>query len=111
MSRASSKRWPTKTATTGEDLCYILVEALDEKGTLCPLAENLIRFKVEGPAEIAGVGNGNPLSLEPFQANSRKLFYGKAMLILRTRDGQSGRVLVTAESDGLKTANVTLQCR
>lgn len=98
-------------AATGEDLCYILVEALDEKGTLCPLAENLIRFKVEGPAEIAGVGNGNPLSLEPFQANSRKLFYGKAVLILRTHDGQAGRVLVTAESDGLTAANVTLQCR
>jgi beta-galactosidase len=91
-------------AATGEDLCYILVEALDEKGTLCPLAENLIRFKIEGPAEIAGVGNGNPLSLEPFQADSRKLFYGKAMLILRTREGQAGRVLVTAESDGLKAA-------
>lgn len=98
-------------AATGEDLCYILVEALDEKGTLCPLAENLIRFKVEGPAEIAGVGNGNPLSLELFQANSRKLFYGKAMLILRTREGQAGRVLVTAESNGLKAANAILQCR
>ena len=98
-------------AATGEDLCYILVEALDEKGTLCPLAENLIRFKVEGPAEIAGVGNGNPLSLEPFQVNSRKLFYGKAMLILRTCEGQAGQVHVTAESDGLTAANVTLQCR
>ena len=98
-------------AATGEDLCYILVEALDEKGTLCPLAENLIRFKVEGPAEIAGVGNGNPLSLEPFQANSHKLFYGKAMLILRTREGQASQVHVTAESDGLTAANVTLQCR
>ena len=61
-------------AATGEDLCYILVEAVDEKGTLCPLAENMVRFKVEGPAEIAGVGNGNPLSLEPFQADYRKLF-------------------------------------
>jgi beta-galactosidase len=98
-------------AATGEDLCYILVEALDEKGTLCPLADNLIRFEVEGPAEIAGVGNGNPLSLEPFQANSRKLFYGKAMLILRTRQGQAGEVHVTAESNGLTAANVTVQSR
>ncbi len=98
-------------ASTGEDLCYILAEALDEKGTLCPLAENLIHFKAEGPVEIAGVGNGNPLSLEPFGGDSRKLFYGKAMLILRTREGQAGQVHVTAESDGLAAANVTLQCR
>ncbi len=101
----------TELAATGEDLCYILVEALDEKGTLCPLAENPIRFKTEGPAEIAGVGNGNPLSLEPFGGNSRKLFYGKAMLILRTREGQAGQVHVTAESDGLTAASISLQCR
>jgi beta-galactosidase len=95
---------------TGEDLCYILVEAVDEKGTPCPLASNLIRFHIDGPAEIAGVGNGNPLSLEPFQADSRKLFYGKAMLILRTLEKHSGRVRVTAESDGLPDVGVTLKC-
>ena len=96
---------------TGEDLCYILVEALDADGTLCPLADNPVRFKVEGPAEIAGVGNGNPLSLEPFQSDSRKLFYGKAMLILRTRERPAGRVRVTAESDGPAPADVTVYCR
>jgi beta-galactosidase len=94
---------------SGEDLCYILVEALDEKGTLCPLADNLVRFKVEGPAEIAAVGNGNPLSLEPFQADSRKLFYGKAMLIVRTTEGQGGRISVTAESDGLRSSNMAVR--
>ena len=97
-------------SATGEDLCYVLVEALDAKGTLCPLADNLFGSRW-GPAEIAGVGNGNPLSIEPFQADYRKLFFGKAMLILRTREGRSGKVHVTAESDGLSAANVTLQCR
>ncbi|MGB2863677.1 MAG: DUF4982 domain-containing protein, partial [Sedimentisphaerales bacterium] len=98
-------------AATGEDLCYILVEALDDKGTLCPLADSSVRFKVEGPAEIAGVGNGNPLSLEPFQSDNRKLFYGKAMLILRTIDRQAGRVRITAESEGFAPAEITVQCR
>jgi beta-galactosidase len=96
---------------TGEDLCYILVEALDDQGTLCPLADNLVRFKVEGPAEIAAVGNGNPLSLEPFQADYRKLFYGKAMLILRSKEGQAGAVRVTATSDGLAGAETLVQSR
>jgi hypothetical protein len=100
-----------KLAATGEDLCYILIEAMDDEGNLCPLADNSVRFKVEGPAEIAGIGNGNPLSLEPFQSNSRKLFYGKAMLILRTIDGQAGKVRVTAESEGLAPAEITVQCQ
>jgi beta-galactosidase len=95
-------------AATGEDLCYILVEAFDDQGTLCPCADNLVRFQVDGPAEIAGVGNGNPLSLEPFQADYRQLFYGKAMLILRTNPGPGGTIHVTATSDGLKPAETIL---
>ena len=98
-------------AATGEDLCFVLVEAVDESGTPCPLADNLIRFEIDGPAEIAAVGNGNPLSLEPFQAYSRKLFYGKAMLILRTKEGGARRVRITATTDGLHAAEVSLQCR
>ncbi len=98
-----------KLKATGEDLCYVLVEAMDERETLCPLADNLVRFRIDGPADIAGVGNGNPLSLEPFQAGHRKLFYGKAMLILRTKENHSGMVNVVAESDGLAPARVTVQ--
>ena len=101
----------TQLAATGEDLCYVLVEALDKNGTLCPLANNLIRFRIEGPAEIAGVGSGNPLSLDPFQADYRKLFFGKAMLILRTKEGQGGTVRILAEGDGLSAAQITIQCR
>jgi beta-galactosidase len=98
----------TQLAATGEDLCYVLVEAFDKKGTPCPLAENLVRFQVEGPAEIAGVGNGNPLSIEPFQADHRELFYGKAMLILRTQPGKTGKVKVTASAEGLKPGETTV---
>ena len=72
------------------------------------MADNLIRFKVDGPAETAAVGNGNPLSIEPFQADYRKLFYGKAMLILRTKAGEGGPVRVTAASDGLTGAETTV---
>ena len=96
---------------TGDDLCYILVEALDANGVLCPLADNLIKFKVDGPAEIAGIDNGNPLSYEPFQNSEHKLFFGKAMLILRTKEGQQGDIRVIADSDGLVPAEVNVQSK
>jgi beta-galactosidase len=95
-------------AATGDDLCYILIEAVDGNDTLCPLADNLIDFKIEGPGQIAGADNGNPLSLEPFQDDIHKLFFGKAILIVRTEEGQTGKIRVTAESDGLKTAQITV---
>ncbi len=97
-----------KLDASGEDMSYILIEALDEDGTLCPLAENKVEFEIEGPADIAGVGNGNPLSYEPFHADSRKLFFGKAMLILRTIDGETGEIRIKAKSDGLKEGEARL---
>ena len=100
-----------KLKASGDDLCYILVEALDANDTLCPLADNLIKFKIDGPAEIAGVDNGNPLSYEPFQADYRKLFFGKAMLILRTKEGQTGNIHVIAEGDGFVPAEVNVQSK
>jgi hypothetical protein len=98
-----------KLSATGEDLCYILVEAGDKDGTLCPLADNLVRFNVDGPGEIVGVGNGNPLSLEAFQAERRKLFYGKAILIVRTIEGRPGEIHIIATSDGLAPAKASCQ--
>jgi beta-galactosidase len=92
---------------TGDDLCYVQVEALDGDGNPCPLADNLVTFTIDGPAEIAGVGNGNPISYEPFQADHRQLFYGKAMLILRTKPGAAGEIHITAKSDGLESGAAT----
>lgn len=95
----------------GYDLSFILVQAMDRDGVFCPLAGNLVTFEIDGPAEIAGVGNGNQLSLEPFQANQRHLFYGKAMLIVRTLPGVPGRIRITTSSNGIKPATIILQSR
>ena len=87
----------------GEDLCFIQVEGFDEYGTLCPHADNLVTFKVSGPATIAGVGNGNPQSLESFASGQRHLFHGKAMLIIRTEKDQPGIITIRALCRGLKS--------
>lgn len=101
----------TELKATGDDLCYILIEALDADGTLCPLADNMIHFKIEGPAEIAGIGNGNPRSYELFQDDKHSLFFGKAMLILIIKEGQGGNIRVIAESDEMQSAEVFLKSR
>jgi beta-galactosidase len=85
----------------GEDLCFVTVEILDRDGNLCPLADNTIRFSVDGPAEIAAVDNGNPRSYASFQSDSVQAFFGKAMLVLRTKSGQRGKVTVTVSGEGV----------
>ena len=57
------------------------------------LADATVTLHIEGPAHIAGVGNGNPQSFEPFQSNQVDLFYGKAMLILGSGHGPRAWIL------------------
>ena len=85
----------------GMDLSYILVEAYDKAGNICPLASNKIDISISGSAHILGVGNGNPQSFDSFQANSVKLFNGKAMIILGS-EFKKGEAKITATSDGLE---------
>ncbi|MBN2242549.1 MAG: hypothetical protein JW793_07655 [Acidobacteria bacterium] len=101
----------TELSADGTDLSYILVEAADRDGVFCPLADNPVTFGIEGPAEIARTGNGNPLSFEPFRDKQRRLFHGKAMLIIRTRAEAPGRIRVTASSPGYEPAAVTLRSK
>ena len=95
----------------GQDLVYVLVEVVDAKGTLCPRDNPMVRFTVNGPATIAGIGNGNPLGLDPFGDAQHPLFFGKAMLILRTEPGKKGTVTITAEADGVTAGRATVRCR
>lgn len=97
-----------KMKSDGDDMIFILVSVIDKDGTLCPRADNLIRFKIEGPAEIAGVDNGNPTSIEPFHADYRKTFNGKCMVYLRSIKETKGTVTITAESEGLAEGRVTV---
>ncbi|MBN1831258.1 MAG: DUF4982 domain-containing protein [Deltaproteobacteria bacterium] len=93
----------------GYDLSYVLVESVDKEGNPCPLADDTVTFKLDGPAEIAGIGNGNPLSMEPFQDSEHSLFYGKAMLLIRPIEGESGPVTISATAEGYETTQVHLQ--
>lgn len=90
----------------GYDLSFITVRIEDNEGNICPLADNLVKFKVKGPATIAAVGNGNAATTEPFQADYRKAFNGLCMLIIKSEAGKSGKVRITAESDRLKSGQV-----
>lgn len=68
-------------AANGEDLAYVLVEAVDKSGNPCPLAMNELDVTVTG-ATLRAVGNGDPQSLDSFRDTKVKLFYGKAMIII-----------------------------
>jgi len=88
----------------GSDLCFITVRVADRNGLTVPQATNLITFKVEGCGEIVATDNGDPTDFTPFPKSERKAFSGLALVIVRSKPGQSGTIKVTAESPGLKKA-------
>jgi beta-galactosidase len=101
----------TSLKANGDDLSFVLVEAVDEDGNLCPLAMSQVTFELAGPARIAGVGNGDHHFPAEFVSCRVALFYGKAMLIVRTSDGQPGTIQITATAAGLRKTVTPLVAR
>jgi len=94
----------------GADLAFVTVEAGDSNGVRHPAAANLVRFRLEGPVVLAGVGNGNPRSVESFQRPERSLFEGRCLAVLRA-GRQAGSATLWAESKGLAGAKVVVDLR
>jgi beta-galactosidase len=92
----------------GKDLSYITITIADDKDRLVPQSMNRLHFKVDGNAEIAGICNGDPTSLESMQGNNLPAFNGLCQVILRSKPGAPGAATLTVTSDGLPAASVKI---
>jgi len=88
----------TNLDANGMDLCYITIEMVDAEGNVCPLAMDMLEFKVEGAARFMGVANGNQMGHDVFTDETHPLFYGKAVAVLRSKPGQSGSATLSVSS-------------
>ncbi len=92
----------------GLDLSFITLTVQDSNGIMVPRADNLIRFSASGPGEIIATDNGDPTDFDVFPSHERKAFNGLALVIIKAKPGQTGSVVITAESDGLPAATCTV---
>lgn len=91
----------------GVDVVHIEVNILDDQDHFVPEASNEIEFSVEGEGVVIAVDSGDPMSLESFRSNSRKAFKGKCLLIVKSTK-ESGNITISASSDGLEGAELTI---
>lgn len=56
----------------GNDLMFIRIAIVDSKGRIVPTADNLLKFSVDGPAEIVATDNGDATDLSVFQTLKEK---------------------------------------
>ena len=94
----------TEIDADGNDLSFITVRIVDKDGNFCPMADDLVKFEIKGPATIAAVGNGNAATTEPFQADYRRAFNGLCMLIIKSKSGEAGTIEIIAIADELSEA-------
>ena len=94
----------------GSDLSFITVTVVDGENNPVPHASNLVTFRVEGPGTIAGVDNGSQTSMEPFKADYRKAYNGKCLVVVKAGK-EKGEIKVTASSEGLPDAVVSLRVK
>lgn len=91
----------------GEDLSYITVELIDDKGIKNPKSEDLVKFEIEGPGKIVGVGNANPVSTESYTDPERKAWQGRCMVVIRS-ENKEGKIIVKASSGNLKSSTIEI---
>lgn len=91
----------------GKDLAYITVKITDKNGNMVPTADNLVHFDLEGEGQIVGVGNGNPISLEPAKGIERRAFSGMCQVIIQSTP-KNGKIILKASSLGLSDQIIKL---
>jgi beta-galactosidase len=94
----------------GQDLSFVTVEAVDADGRFQPNADLEVQFAISGPGLIAAVGNGDGKDGAPYQGDRRKLYQGRALVVVRTSK-QSGSIQLTAAIPGLGSDSVTMAAK
>jgi beta-galactosidase len=93
-----------------QDLSYVTVEVLDKDDRVQPNADNIVKFSISGPGTIAGMDNGDMRDEEPYKGDQRKVFHGRAIVVIRASNNP-GDIILTASAEGLAPATVTIQAR
>jgi beta-galactosidase len=86
------------------------VEALDAKGRIQPNADQMVQFEINGPGVIAAVGNEDGTSDAPYQGSRRRLFHGRALLVIRMST-TPGTVRIKATAPGLTAAEQSIRAQ
>lgn len=94
----------------GEDLSFVTVEAVDAEGRLQPHADQEIQFSISGPGVIAAVGNGDGQDDASYHGDRRKLFGGRALVVIRTST-KAGAIHLTGTASGLTDGSVSIETK
>ncbi len=97
----------TEVTADGEDLSFVTVEAVDADGGFQPHADQDVQFTLSGQGTIAAVANGDGQDPATYHADRRRLFNGRAQVVIRTTRG-AGAIKLNASASGLSPSSVAI---
>lgn len=103
--------YKTEIDVSNDELAFVTVSVCDSAGSVVPTANRKIKCKIEGEGEIVATDNGDPTSLVSFSAAERESFNGLMLVIIKARRGAKGKLRLTLESEGLKSASVNIDLK
>jgi beta-galactosidase len=106
VAQADNAAWKAN----GMDLQHVEISLVDNKGRRIPTANDKLTFHVDGDARIVGVINGDINSEELSVGNTRRLYDGKCVVILRSGRKPSP-VILTVTAEKQKGIKVKLQTK
>ena len=106
VAQADNAAWKAN----GMDLQHVEISLVDNKGRRIPTANDKLTFHVDGDARIVGVINGDINSEELSVGNTRRLYNGKCVVILRSGRKPSP-VILTVTAEKQKGTKVKLQTK
>ncbi|WP_438448417.1 sugar-binding domain-containing protein [Gorillibacterium sp. sgz5001074] len=83
------------------------VRAKDSEGIPVFRESSKVAFRVEGPAEIVAVDNGDLCSSETYDNSWMHMYHGAVSTVLRFT-GEKGRVVLSAFSEGMAAAQLVI---
>ncbi|TCD05622.1 DUF4982 domain-containing protein [Pedobacter frigidisoli] len=97
----------SKIGNSWDDVAFVTAKIYDEKGNICPNADNLIKFTISGAGIIDAVDNGNIASHEMYKAQQRHAYHGVVMA--NVKGNAIGNIEIKATADGLENASIKIE--
>jgi beta-galactosidase len=100
---------PSKTTldADGHDVSCIEVDIADANNNFIYSAGNSVSFTFTGAGRSLGIASGDWTSAEPFKGATRKVYHGRALIVLQSTT-DPGTISLTVNSANLTPASLTL---
>lgn len=96
-----------KISANDEEMVFVTISMKDKNGNPVENANNRVEVKVSGAGMLAGLDNGDSTDTDQYRTDSRKLFNGKLLAVIRS-NGAAGDITLSVTSEGMQEETLTI---